>query len=173
MFEDLEGQWEAQERLEREAEVADRTRRERALVDLGARLAAHRDTVLVLRLVVGDPLTGRLVDLGDGWASLTSGPRSILVPMGAVVSVEGLGARSESATATRRFGLGVVLRGLSRDRAVVTVLDRSGATTTGTIDHVGADHLDLTMHHGDEPRRTANVITRRSIPFGAVVAISG
>ncbi len=42
LFDDLDAQWEAEERRGRDAEVADRTRRERAGVTLHARLAAHR-----------------------------------------------------------------------------------------------------------------------------------
>ena len=80
--------------------------------------------------------------------------------------------RSLDATAARRFGLGYALRGLSRDRATVTVLDISGGLATGTIDAVGADHLQVALHHGDQPRRAPNVQAGRAIPFRALVSVS-
>ncbi|MEO7070103.1 MAG: hypothetical protein ABI131_06380 [Nostocoides sp.] len=172
LFADLEAQWEAQERRELDAEVADRTRRERALVDLTARLAAHRTGSVTLRLRAGDPLTGVIVDVGDGWLAMTRPRGSTLVALAAVVGVEGLTSRSQEAAAARRFGLGHALRGLSRDRATVTVLDVAGGQTTGTIDAVGSDHLEISLHHGDEPRREPNVRSRRAIPFAAVVSVS-
>jgi|SRR5580765_1686899 len=172
LFADLEAQWEAQERRELDAEVADRTRRERALVDLTARLAAHRGRQVTVRTSAGDPLTGLIVDVGDGWLALARSPRSVLVPLAAVVGVDGLTARSEDATAARRFGVGYALRGLSRDRVTVTVVDVAGGITTGTIDAVGADHVQIALHHGDEPRRAPNVRATRAIPFAALVSVS-
>lgn len=172
LFADLEAQWEAQERRELDAEVADRTRRERALVDLTARLAAHRGGQVTVRTRAGDPVTGSVVDVGDGWLAVTRPQRSVLLSLAAVVGIDGLTTRSLDATAARRFGLGYALRGLSRDRATVTVLDVSGGLTTGTIDAVGADHLQVALHHSDQPRRAPNVQDARAIPFLALVSVS-
>lgn len=172
LFADLEAQWEAHERRELDAEVADRTRRQRALVDLTARLAAHRGRPVTVRTTAGDPVTGVVVDVGDGWLALSRSPRSVLVLLAALVGVDGLTTRSEDARAARRFGVGYALRGLSRDRATVTVVDIAGGTTTGTIDAVGADHLQIALHHGDEPRRAPNVRAARAIPFAALVSVS-
>ena len=51
--------------------------------------------------------------------------------------------RSGTATA-KRFGLGYALRGLSRNRSVVSLVDIGGLVTTGTIDAVGADAVSYT-----------------------------
>ncbi len=167
LFADLEAQFDAQERLEHDAEVADRTRRERALVDLHSRLVGHVGQRLAGRLVTGSRLEGELADVGDGWVLLGGA----VLPLDAVVAWSGLSLRPRDATSARRFGLGHVLRGLARDRAVVRVLDRSGSTSTGTIDRVGADHVDLAEHPADEPRRSAIVRSVLSIPFAALVSI--
>ena len=53
---------------------------------------------------------------------------------------------------TDRLGLPFLLRDLARRRRTVELLLRSG-TTTGTIDRVGRDHLDLAVHPQDEWRR--------------------
>ncbi len=167
LFADLEAQFDAQERLEHDAEVADRTRRERALVDLYSRLVGHVGRPLAVRVVTGARLEGVLGDVGDGWVLLGEA----VLAVDAVVGWSGLSLRPQDATRARRFGLGHVLRGLARDRAAVRVLDRSGATSTGTIDRVGADHLDLAEHAPDEPRRSATVRSVRSIPFAALVSV--
>ncbi len=50
LFADLEAQFEALQRRDRDAEIADRTRRERAAVDLISRLAGHRGRPLAAHL---------------------------------------------------------------------------------------------------------------------------
>jgi hypothetical protein len=71
----------------------------------------------------------------------------------------------------KRFGLGYALRGLSRDRSVVSLADISGSVTTGTVDGVGADALDLSEHPADMARRPENIVGRRVIPFTAIVVV--
>ncbi len=173
LFEDLEARWAAEARRGVDLEVADRTRRARAEVDLLDRLAGQRETEVALALATGDRVRGRVGDLGDGWLLLIDpAARGVLVPLAAVVGIEGLATRSGvTGPAGRRFGLGYALRGLSRDRAVVAVTDRAGGTATGTIDAVGADAFDLSVHPPDEPRRAVNVRARRVVPFAALVAV--
>ena len=43
--------------------------------------------------------------------------------------------------------------------------------TSGTIDAVGADALDLSEHPADLARREENVVARRVVPFTAIVAV--
>ena len=96
------------------------------------------------------------------------------MPFAAIVSINGLGLRAAVGPAlatAKRFGLGYALRGLSRNRSVVSLTDISGSVTTGTVDAVGADALDLSEHPSDLARRAQNVVARRVIPFTAVVVV--
>ena len=123
LFADLEGQLAAEERRELDDEVAERTRRERALVTLADRLAGAVGSTVRLGLGAGLHVQGDIADLGDGWVLLRDPAtgREHLVPTAAVVTVSALGARVETARAARRFGLGYALRALSRDRATVAI----------------------------------------------------
>ena len=200
LFDDLQAQMDADGQRELELEVSDRTRRERAQVGLHERLIAHRGQRVELRLVAGVRVSGAVADAGSDWL-LVEDPGhgggaghigsadecggtddrgglapfgASLVPFGAIVSITGLGTRAAAgpgvATA-KRFGLGYALRGLSRDRSVVALTDISGSVTTGTIDAVGADALDLSEHPADLARRAANITARRVIPFSAIVVV--
>ena len=172
LFADLEAELAAQERREWDSEVADRTRRERALIPLAARLCAHRGTEIDLRLAAGIRVHGRLLDVGGDWVALAPSPtRAALVPLSAIVSITGLTARSESADSARRFGLGYALREISRDRRRVQLLDTAGTSYEGTIDIVGADFVDLAEHPRDEPRRAGNIREVRTIPVADIACI--
>jgi hypothetical protein len=173
LFADLEGQLAAEERRELDSEVAERTRRERALVDLTARLAAAHGTFVTLDLVGGRRVEGALRDLGDNWLLLETGPgeREVLVPGGSVAAVTGLPDAAEDPRSARRFGLGYALRALARDRATVALELVGGGVLVGTLDAVGADFVTLAEHDVAEPRRRANVRRVVTVPFRAVLVI--
>jgi hypothetical protein len=175
LFDDLQAQLDADSQRELQLEVSDRTRRERAQVGLHERLIAHKGRGVELRLLAGVLVSGTVADAGLDWLLVHDrGDRGSLVPFGSIVAVNGLGVRAavgpNMATA-KRFGLGYALRGLSRDRSVVSLADTSGSVTTGTIDGVGADALDLSEHPADMARRSENVVARRVIPFTAIVVV--
>lgn len=174
LFEDLAAQWEAELGHGARAEVADRTRRERAGVRLVDRLAAH-DGEVELLTVGGGRHVGRIAELGGDFLVLADGSARRLVVAAAVVQVTGLGRRvaaPSEVVALRRFGLGYALRGLARDRAAVRVSDVAGRIVAGTIEAVGADHLDLLEHPLDvAPRHDASYPVR-TLPFAALVAVS-
>jgi hypothetical protein len=175
LFADLGAQWDAQARRELDGEVADRTRRERALVGLPERLSAARDAPVALTVQVAGTLAGRVVEVGDGWLLLASQAGEALVPFTAVTGVTGLPPRVDSggrgSHPSRGFGLGYALRGLSRDRATVLLTDLDGVVLSGTIDVVGRDVLELSEHAADLPRRAENVTGRRLVPFSAMVLL--
>lgn len=175
LFADLEAQLEAEDVRELTLEVADRTRRERALVGLPERLLGHRGSFVQLRLLGGQLLDGEVADVGLDWFLVQErAGRTALVPTGAVLAISGLTAAAtagSTATMARRFGFGYAARGLSRDRAVVALADVGGATVTGTIDTVGADALELSEHPSDVPRRPENVTARRVVPFSAIASL--
>jgi hypothetical protein len=95
----------------------------------------------------------------------------MVVPFGAVAALIGLRPRAAGQGMGRSFGLGYVLRGLSRDRAVVAVTDVTGSVTTGTVDAVWSDAFELSEHAADLPRRPENVTGRRVVPFAALVLV--
>lgn len=173
LFEDLEAQLEAQARRERDAEVADRTRAERARITWGERLVGATGDDLSIRVRGGASVAGELQDTGDGWLLLlTPHGRSVIVATTAVVGVHGLRRAPQDDTRARRFGLGYALRGISRDRRPVVVTDIDRSDAHGTIDVVGADSFDLAEHPLDAPRRPGNVRAVRTVPFAAVATIT-
>ncbi len=145
LFADLEGQLAAEERRELDSEVAERTRRERALVDLTARLAAGVGGEVTVLVAGGSTVSGGLADVGDGWLLVETAAREVLVPRSAVVSVSGLPPRAEEARAARRFGLGYALRALARDRATVALDLVAG--------HAGRRHHRRRRGRPPRPRR--------------------
>ena len=175
LFDDLQAQLDADGQRELDLEVSDRTRRERAQVGLHERLIAHRGLGVELRLAAGAQVCGTVADAGLDWLLVHDrGERGSLVPFGAIVAITGLGVRAaagQGVVTAKRFGLGYALRGLSRNRSVVSLADISGSVTTGTIDAVGADALDLSEHPADVARRAENIVARRIVPFTAIVAI--
>ena len=175
LFDDLQAQLDADGQRELELEVSDRTRRERAQVGLHERFIAHRGLGVELRLAAGVLVSGRVADAGLDWLLVhDQGDRGSLVPFGAIVAINGLGVRAAvgpGVATAKRFNLGYALRGLSRDRSVVSLADIGGLVTTGTVDAVGADALDLSEHPADVARRAENIVARRVIPFTAIVVV--
>ena len=107
LFDDLAAQLAVDEARELEAEVADRTRRERALLDVHTRMLANVEAARVGLRLPGRVIAGRLADVGPDWALVETAPgRPCLVALAAVRGITGLGpgARTPSVVA-KRFGL--------------------------------------------------------------------
>jgi hypothetical protein len=173
LFADLEAAFELGELRERDAEVADRTRRERALVTLQARLLANAEDRPVSIGLGRGVLSGTIVDVGPDWLLVAEAPqRSVLVTIQALRHIAGLAPGAQEPTlVAKRFTLGAALRAVSRDRATVEITDVDGRSVTGTIDVVGADHLEVAEHAADEPRRARNVVRTRVVPFTALATV--
>ena len=174
LFGDLEAQMEAGDRAAFEAELSDLVRAERAAVRLVDRLRAHVGCDVVLHLVAGDPARGALLEVGADWVLLRSSVNDVLVPSAAVAGVSGLSrsAVNDDARAGRLLRLTTVLRGLAGDRSRLAVELAGGVTLHGTIDRVGADHVDLAVHALDEPRRQASVAGARTLVTAAILRIT-
>ena len=169
LFADLEALAEAEERASLEADVGDLVRAERGAIGLRDRLRAHLGCDLGLHLCQGRQLQGVLLDVGADWLLMRGPAADVLLRLGTVAAVSGLSrsAVNDEARPARALRLGAVLRGLAGDRAPVTVELAGGLTLTGTIDRVGADHVDLAMHALDEPRRQGTVTGVRTLATGA------
>lgn len=172
LFADLEAQLAQADRAELIAQVPDRTRRERAAVSWVDRVATQINEVLMLT-TPGGRLRGTLQDLGSDWMLIDEvGRGSAVVPFAAVLSVSGLSTRSDGDQRFgRRFGIGVALRGIARDRCAVAVHDIGGGVVTGTIDSVGSDHLEIAEHPADSLRRSTAVTGFRTVPFRAICVV--
>lgn len=176
LFADLEAQAEAADAAELAAEVADRTRREAALLGLADRLRAAVGAEVVVTLPGAQVVRGRLVDCGAQWLLVEEAAgRQALVASSAVLGVTGAGGvaappGSEGEVA-RRLDLRWCLRGLARDRAGVLLVLVDGSSVSGTIDRVGSDHLDLAEHPAGEARRRDAVRQVRLVPLSAVALV--
>jgi hypothetical protein len=170
LFADLEASLDAEDRAQFDAEVADLARAERAALTLADRIRAHAGGRLRLHLLDGDAVQGSVSEVGADWVLVTGATGAVLVPLAAVVGVEGL-SRAATAAGRVRLGLGVALRALARDRCYVRIRLRGVGDIGGTIDRVGADHLDLAVHPADEPRRVGAVSSVRTLPLAAILAV--
>ena len=176
LFGDLEAQAEQLAAAELQAEVADRTRREVGLLGIVDRLRESAGHPMAVTVVGAGALHGRLLDAGTDWLLLEeTGLREVLVPLAAVLGVTGVGARSavpgSEGEVGRRLDLRFALRGLARDRAGVAVVLRDGSTVSGTLDRVGADHVDVAEHAPGEARRAAAVRQVRIVPLTALALL--
>lgn len=172
LFDDLEGQLAAQESAELRAEVSERTRSEQSAVRLADRLRAAPGAGLVLYLRDGSTVRGTCRGAGADYLLVDEGTTSWLVAHEALTAVAGL-TRSVAPPAgvvLGRLGLASALRGLAQGRVGVR-LRCDGAEATGTIDRVGADHLDLAEHPLGEARRPEAVRRVLTVPFGKLLAV--
>ena len=175
LFDDLEAQAEAASAAALDAEVAERSRREAALVHLRDRVAAALGAPVTVHLPGAGQVQGVLADSGVDWLLLEErGAGEVLVPMAALLGLTGAGAGTavpDESAVGRRLDLRWALRGLARSRTAVRLVLADGSLLPGTIDRVGADHVDLAEHGRDEPRRAGAVRQVRLVPLTAVVAV--
>lgn len=170
LWADLSAQAEALERVEFEAEVADRVSVEQASVLLMDRVRASLGRHLRCDVTGAPPWRGVLGGYGRDWLALIRDDRSqdqtVLVPVAAVCGVTGLARqaiRDDALTPVgRRVTLAMALRHL-RDDAHDVTLHRSGAPPLrGLLRSVGRDYVDLVDDEG----------TCWSVPMPALLGIS-
>ncbi len=176
LFDDLEAQFDAAEAAELAGEVAERTRREAALLRLVDRLRPAAGQPVTVHVPGTGPLRGQLRDCGTDWLLLEEAAgREVLIPLAAVLGVGGLGARAASPAeenhVAKRLDLRWALRGLARNRSGVALGLVDGSVVSGTLDRVGADHLDIAEHGAGEPRRASAVRQVRLVPLSAVALV--
>lgn len=170
IFEDLEGQFAHHQQEEARAISEDLTRAEQAQLTLADRLRGAEGRRLTVHLAPAVRVSGVVQEVGDQWVALVadSGGRSAVVPLAAVVMLEGLPTRARLAedTASSARGLGSVLREIARDRSVVH-LETTGGAVTGRIAAVGADALDIRSLPTGE-RTTVPGSERLTVAFSAL-----
>jgi hypothetical protein len=166
---DLQALAAAEADLERDAEVAERTRIERSAVTLADRLRAARGPVEI-STAGGARHAGRVVEAGEGWVRLEhvpAGARTItaehLVVISAVYVVRGLGrTHSASPGGLPPRSLASVLRAWCRDRSDVSVLLVDGVVVAGLASAAYADHLEVATGGG----------ATLTVPFAAMAVVS-
>ena len=178
LFDDLEAQLAAQEAAQVQGEVAEHTRAALGRVSLTERFLADLGVRVRLTLRGGLVVDGALREVASDWLVIqddsAARPREVLVVTATILNVSGLSGRSDvgrRSRVERSLDLRQALRALSRDRALVRAQDLEGGVTLGTIDRVGADHLDLSQHPDDLPRRDRDVSSVVSIPYQALVCV--
>lgn len=188
LFDDLESQLETQLAAGEAVQRAEEERLRAARTGLRERLAALAGAGtggIRLHLADGSAVELSLATVGRDWlaAELPSGGECV-IPLGAIASA-GLTAaqlrlsrermpepRAPQGALTAKIGIGVVLRDLARRRVAVDVLTRSGPLPLhGTIDRVGADHLDLAVHDRGAARRESSVLEHRVIALAALTQL--
>lgn len=188
LFEDLEHQLDSDREAERAA-VADEAERLRvSKLGLRERLIALLDpetpTSVTVELTDASTRQGRLDAVGADVVVLRSAGSAratTILRLDAVVaigmareamrrSVRADAARGRSPLADR-LTWGYILRDTARRREAVLLLLNAGRTLHGTIDRVGADHLDIALHERGTSRRSAEVTDHRVVPFSAVAGI--
>ncbi len=174
LFDDLEGQAQASERAELEAEISDRTRAETGQVRLLNRLRHRVGEQVRLTVLGGGQLQGSVDQVGADWL-LLSGSDEVVVPMSAVLTIADLGPASVSpqgvSVVAERLGLTYALRAIAVDRCPVRIALRDGSTVVGTPQRVGADFVDVAVHDvGEVPR--LDVVRRTStVAFDAIASV--
>ena len=171
LFEDLEAQLEAAEGEELAAEVADRSRREVARLRLVDRLRGSIGATTMLSLQ-GLRVRGTIGRVGPDWVLLDDSGADFLVPLAAVVLVEGLGPGSaepgSEGVVTARLGLAYALRAIADDHAEVRVFLADGSQRTGRVGRIGADHVELVEHDPGEPSLVRGTVT---VPFQGLTGL--
>lgn len=173
IFDDLEGRFAHHQQEEVRALSEELTRAELAQLTLADRLRGAQQERLTLHLGPALRVEGRVEEVGAGWAALAAegGRRTAIVPLPAIVMVEGMPPRvrlpEESLRPPRSFGS--VLREIARDRGVVH-LETLGGAVRGRFASVGADALDLrTLPTGESTSMPSSA--RVTIPFAALLLV--
>lgn len=140
----------AEEEARFRADVQDRTRAERAAIELAARLRTGLGGPVAVTVGDGESVAGTLVDVAAQWLLIESPGAQDLVPMHAICLVSGLPQRaSELGAVERRLGIGHALRALARDRVRV-VVHTQGGNVTGLLGAVGADYVEVSTGLGQQ-----------------------
>jgi hypothetical protein len=175
LFEDLESQLEQLSLAERDAEIADRTRAELAKVSLLDRLRASLGRTVTCSLSDGGVVRGRLNRVGADFVLLGQAHGETVVPLTALVLLEGLGDGAVSADVAgrvvSRLGLRAVLRSLARDRSAVRLRVGSDRGLVGTVQRVGSDFLQLAVHEAEESPRPGTVRASPLVPLGRLISV--
>lgn len=178
LFADLEAELAAADAAELEAEIAERTRSERAKLRLVDRIRGSVGHSVQVRVNGAGQFAAEIRAVGADWVLVRPvDGADRLVPIAALLDLSGLAASSAGAetggVVAARFSLAAVLRGLARDRAIATITLVDGSSRTGTIEVAGADLVEISDRRHDEPGFAAlpSAAGRRCVPLAAIAVV--
>ena len=151
LLDDLEQQAEALYDVERDADLADRSRAAYRDVTLASRLAASVGTAVRLEVEGVGTVGGVLERMAEGWCVLRGPAQDWVVCLPAVGAVQDASDRSVPEVAwpaTAKLGLGSALRRLADagERCVLHL--RDGSRYDAVPRRVGADFVEVTVGSG-------------------------
>lgn len=166
----LEAQVGALEGAYDDAAAEDLARAARAEIPLLDRVRAA--TTVVVEVFDHGPVAGTVVDVGRDVVVVEAPDGTWAIQLSGIAAVTGaLDAAEDPGGVAARLGLASVAREWARERSVVRVIRRGATPLDGTIDRVGADHLDLAEHDPGTPRTAAQVRRSLAVPFAAISAL--
>ena len=153
-----------------DADIAEVERAARAESHVLDRLRAQRQAAL--EIAGGPQVSGLVALVGRDVVVLVAGDGDWAIPLWGIAAVVSPGDQAVAAgSVSERLGLASIARSWARQRSVVRILRVGAGPLDGTIDAVGADHLELAEHDPGEPRHPGAVRRQVLVPLGAVSAI--
>ena len=135
----------------------------------GVATTAH---AVVVEIADHGPVAGQVAEIGRDVVVLHADDGDWAISGWGIAAVIGADDRSAPGDGIAgRLGFTAVARRWSRERSVVRVFRRGGAPLDGTIDRVGADHLDLAEHDPGVPRLPSEVRRSLAVPLAAITAL--
>ena len=149
---DVEAQMLAEERLELEAEVADRAQREAAALSLADRLRAATGGVVRLEVRGVGVVRGQVEAVGPDWLMARETPTAAasLLPLAAIMAVRDVpaGAAPLAGAVASRYTVQMVMRRISSAGLPVVVTLDDGSVRRGRLGAIGKDYSELADSQG-------------------------
>ena len=164
LFDDLEQQADGMFQVEREVEVADRTRAEYASVSLASRLMATVGSEVVLRVQGIGVLQGTLQRVAADWCLVQAARQEWIVRLAAIDQVRGAAERSVPEVAwspVTRLGFGSALRHVSENHGACLIALTDGSRHEAQLTRVGQDFVEAVIG------RDSTVL----FPFAGIAAV--
>lgn len=168
LFADLEAQLQFEQWQTVEQDAAELTRGAWAEITLMDRLRAAIGEQIGLTFSDGRRYLVTIHTVGPTWVGGVDETGALLIPRASIAAVDAALRRARVPVKSFQAGpsLAGVYRALARRREPLQIVARqAGIVAEGTIDRVGKDHLDLSMHARHEFRREDALLGRRIIPF--------
>lgn len=139
------------------------------------RLAAQLDRSVLIEVAGGMRWEGVMESFGSGWVQLHTHSENILVPVSAVTWWEGGNrfASQDTGEVRRKLTFNFALRALSTSRIPARVFHIDGGSTSeGTLERVGMDFVEMSMHGLESNYRSKKISGYRTIAISRIAAVA-